>query len=320
MTKKPIYKQPFALFAAGILSAIALTGSVSVQAQSKSQPSSPPKFTKFQAGQLKIQGNGNPFKPSELRQTEKPTGGRRGIPDGIDDRIPMLSRDYPWSTIGRVQGTTTDAKDYHCTGTLIADDLVLTNAHCVIDPETQQLSQKIVFLPNVINGVLSNNRDAATVEQVIYGTDFKSKSASNQTEDWAVMKIDKPLGRKYGYLGWKSLPTEALIRNKEKLFFVGYSGDFPNPNKKGYEHLSAGEGWTAGFQAGCSIVQEEENVLFHDCDTAGGSSGGPIIGLINGQPYIVALNNAELKNRRTNQDIINLAVKISFLDQLIANQ
>ncbi|BAY20992.1 hypothetical protein NIES2100_07360 [Calothrix sp. NIES-2100] len=319
MSTKSIYKQSFALFVTGVLSAIAFSGSVSVQAQTESQPSSPPKFTKFQPGESKIPGKGSPFKPSGLRQSEKPTGGRRGIPDGIDDRVPMLSHDYPWSTIGRVQGTTTDAQSYHCTGTLIADDIVLTNAHCVIDPETHQLSQKIQFLPNVINGAVSNRRDIATVEQVIYGTNFTGDNLSNQTNDWAIMKIDKPLGRKYGYLGWKSIPPAALINNKKQYFFVGYSGDFPNPNKKGYEYLSAGPGWTAGFQAGCSIVKEEEGILLHDCDTAGGSSGGPLIGVIDGQPYIVALNNAEIKNRRTNQDIINLAVNISFLDKLAGN-
>jgi hypothetical protein len=30
----------------------------------------------------------------------------------------------------------------------------------------------------------------------------------------------------------------------------------------------------------------------------------------------VALNNAEIKNLNTNQDVINLAVKMSFLDRL----
>ncbi|MBD2195110.1 MULTISPECIES: trypsin-like serine peptidase [Calothrix] len=320
MSTKPIYKQYLALFAVGVLSAFAVGGSISVQAQTESQPTSAPKFTEFKPGQTKISGNGNPFKPESLRQTEKPTGGTRGIPDGIDDRVPMLSRDYPWSTIGRVEGTTTDAKQYHCTGTLIADDIVLTNAHCVIDPETHQLSQKILFKPNVVNGAVSNRRDVAQAVQVIYGTNFTGNDYSNQVNDWAVMKIDKPLGRKYGYLGWKSLSPQTLINNKEKLFFVGYSGDFPNPTKKGYEYLTAGPGYTAGFQAGCSIVKEEDNVLFHDCDTAGGSSGGPLIGVIDGQPYIVALNNAEIKNRRTNQDIINLAVKISFLDELAGNR
>ena len=50
----------------------------------------------------------------------------------------MLSNKYPWSAIGRVQGTVND-DSYHCTGSLIADNLVLTNAHCVIDPEEWQI-------------------------------------------------------------------------------------------------------------------------------------------------------------------------------------
>jgi len=56
-------------------------------------------------------------------------------------------------------------------------------------------------------------------------------------------------------------------------------------------------------------------VLFHNCDTTSGSSGGPIIANINGQPYIVALNNAEIKSRDGTL-AVNLAVKIDFLDRL----
>jgi protease YdgD len=96
---------------------------------------------------------------------------------------------------------------------------------------------------------------------------------------------------------------------------VGYSGDFPTDKYQKY--FSAGPGWTASYEAGCSIVKEEANFLLHDCATAGGSSGGAIIGVINGDPYIVALNNAELKNLRTGQDIINLAVKISTIEQAL---
>jgi hypothetical protein len=47
-----------------------------------------------------------------------------------------------------------------------------------------------------------------------------------------------------------------------------------------------------------SIVKEQAGFLLHDCSTAGGSSGGAIIGVIDGEPYIVALNNAEAKNLR----------------------
>ncbi|AHJ28476.1 trypsin-like peptidase domain-containing protein [Nodularia spumigena CS-584] len=318
MTKKHFYNQPltlfFACFIAGILTFTTWGGWVSVQAQ----PTKAPEFTKFKdASQLQLSGNGKPFKPAEIKKSEKPYDSDRAIIDW-DDRIPMISREYPWSTIGRVQGTTTDFQNYHCTGTLISENLVLTNAHCVIDPTTNKLSQEIRFLPNVINGVVPNQRDIAVVNRVVYGTDFTGDEISNQINDWAVMVIDKPLGRKYGYLGWKSLPTASFLKNQKKLFFVGYSGDFPNPKRKGYEFLSAGQGWTASYQAGCSIFNEEQDILLHDCDTTGGSSGGPIIGWIGGEPHIVALNNAEIKELGTNRGITNLAVKVDFLDRLFA--
>ena len=310
-------KQPFALFISAILGVATLGywASMQAQAQTQAQQTTPPKFTSFKdAGKLRIHGNDKPFLPSNLGQSAKPNegGGTRGIPDQIDDRIPMLSRKYPWSTIGRVQGTTADANSYHCTAALIGEDIVLTNAHCVIDPENGKLSQRIQFLPNVIDGQVKDTRDVAEVVDVVYGTNFKD-GAKLDANDWAVMKINKPLGRKYGYLGVKSVASSTLVRNQKKYFFVGYSGDFPSAKYQRY--FSAGSGWTASYQSGCSIVKEEENFLLHDCDTAAGSSGGPIIAMINDEFYIVALNEGEVKNLRTHKDLINVAVKIDFLKQ-----
>ncbi|GJD19295.1 hypothetical protein RIVM261_042510 [Rivularia sp. IAM M-261] len=299
MTTKLFSKKSLTLFIAGIFCTVTL--STSVQAQNNPKP---PEFTKFKdASQFKIPGNGKPFIPSNLKTSVAP--GNRGIPDGVDDRTPMTSRDYPWSTIGRVEGTTVDDNNYHCTGTLIHDNLVLTNAHCVLDEKTGILSKKINFLPNFIDGEVSDTRDIAMVQRVIYGTDFRGGDDHN---DWAILVLDRPLGRKYGYLGWKSLSTSTLVSNPNKFFFVGYSRDFPKYNP----------GMTAGFEKGCSIVGEKANLLRHDCDTAGGSSGGAIIATINGQYYIVAINNAEIKNLYTGQDIINTAVKIDFLNSLFS--
>jgi V8-like Glu-specific endopeptidase len=303
-------KQSFALLFTGILSATTL--GISVQAQTK-QSITPKFISSEQAGQIKLESDGKPFIPAGLGRSAKPNeGGVRGIPTGIDNRIPMLSNKYPWSAIGRVQGTETNGQSYHCTGSLIADNLVLTNAHCVIDPETGELSKKIEFMPNVIDG---KYEDIAQVEEVIYGTDFK-QSKKITPNDWAIMKINQPLGRKYGHLGWKSIPTATLVKNPKSLFFVGYSGDFPT--EKYQKYFSAGPGFTASYEAGCSIVKEEEGFLLHDCATAGGSSGGAIIAAINGEPYIVALNNAEFKNTRTGQDIINTAVKVSTIEQALS--
>lgn len=326
MTTKPLYNQSYACIFAGLLAAVTMASWASVNAQvnrvdTKSQTAAPPKFIKAtDASQFKIQGTGKPFQPSGLASSEKPIDGDRRVEGwrgvvGSDDRIPMISRKYPWSAIGRIVGESTDHSLYTCTGTLIAENIVLTNSHCVIDPETHQLSKKIRFLPNVINRELQDDNDVALAEKVLYGTDFTNNKITNQTNDWALIQLNKPIGRKYGYLGWKSLPSSTLIKNQKKFIFVGYSGDFPNPKKSGYDLLSAGPGWTASFQEGCSILGDEQNILLHDCDTTSGSSGGPIIGVINAQPYIVALNNAEFK-RRDGSTLVNLAVKIDVLDRL----
>ena len=292
-----------------------LSATLTISAQAQTKQSITPKFiSSQQAGQFKLESNGKPFIPAGLGQSVKPNeGGSRGI-IGSDNRIPMLSHKYPWSAIGRVQGTISETESYHCTGSLIAENLVLTNAHCVINPETGKFSQKIQFMPNAVDG---KYQDVAEVEQVIYGTDFKQGSEIVPS-DWAIMKINQPLGRKYGYLGWKSIPTATLIKNPKSLFFVGYSKDFPTPEYQKY--FSAGSGWTASYEAGCSIVKEEDGFLLHDCATAQGSSGGAIIAAIGGKPYIVALNNAELKNTRTGQDIINIAVKVSTIEQALSRK
>ncbi|MEH2348724.1 MAG: trypsin-like serine protease [Nostoc sp.] len=86
--------------------------------------------------------------------------------DGSDDRIPMTSRDYPWSAIGKIEGISADGGGYSCTGTLIAEDVVLTNAHCVVNPETRKVSQAIAFEPNLVNGVVKNKSDVAYATNV----------------------------------------------------------------------------------------------------------------------------------------------------------
>jgi V8-like Glu-specific endopeptidase len=321
--KTTTIKNAIALLTTATLSALVqLSAGIAFNTFLKTNAQTPnpvaPKFTSFKdAKNFKIKGNGNPFQPANLQQETKPDKtDERGIIGPWDDRIPMLSRQYPWSAIGRVQGISNENEKYHCTGTLIAEDVVLTNAHCVINPETRKLSQKIAFLPNVINGKVVNQADVAEVVNVVYGTDFGGSNLENQTNDWALLKLDKPIGLKYGYLGWKSLPSSTLTANKKAYIFVGYSGDFPNPNKKNYQFFTAGQGWTASVQSGCSIVREERNVLFHDCDTTGGFSGGAIIGVIGNKPYIMALNNAEITDKRSGKGIINLGLKIDFLDKL----
>ena len=237
--------------------------------------------------------------PAGLGQSDNPTEGGRVI-IGPDNRQPMISSSYPWSAVGQIVGFMPDGSSYTCTGTLVADDLVLTNAHCVVDPATGEYSQRIVFLPNLVNGRLTNNDDAAAVTGVLLGTDF-AEDRSPEPDDWALMSIEKPLGETYGTIGLAPLPSEVLINDfAETLIMVGYSGDFPAENP----------GQTASAHKGCSIVAEDLSVVLHLCDTTGGASGGPILALVDGEYRIVALHAAGRTNQETGEGIVNVAVTV----------
>jgi V8-like Glu-specific endopeptidase len=283
-------------------------GILGIWASVSAEPQTPPKFTKVEnPREFKLEGKGE---PSVLNQDEKLPGRRTII--GSDDRIPMTSRNYPWSAIGKIEGVNADGSGYSCTGTLISEDVVLTNAHCVVNPETQKVSQAIAFRPNLINGILRNDNDVAYATNVHPGTYFKNGDLADYANDWAVLKLNKPIGKKYGYLGWKSLPSSSLVGDTKKFALVGYSGDFPNPKIKGYETLTAGESITAGVHLGCSILRRQDNLLYHNCDSNHGASGGAIISNMNGKYYILALHSG---SNKVNGLLLNRAVEMSRLDE-----
>ena len=145
-------KQPFALLIASILFALIFGSLTTIQAEAETDPhtAATPEFINIQDGNnIQLQGDGKPFKPANIKKIDEPIGDDRAI-FGLDNRHPMLSRDYPWAAIGRIEAVKADGKtDYHCTGSLITEDIVLANAHCVVDPYTYKVSKEIKFRPNV---------------------------------------------------------------------------------------------------------------------------------------------------------------------------
>jgi len=252
-----------------------------------------------------------PFVPTALRQSDNPFPYRAVIRG--DDRVPMMSREFPWAAIGRLDGINFENEGYSCTGTLIAEAIVLTNAHCVINPETGKPSRKIAFQPNMVDGSVPDTTDVAQVETYHAGTNFRD---GKENSDWALLKIDKPLGKKYGYLGWKNLPSTQLIKKPKQMALIGYSADFPkSPKSIPGLVLKAGPGMTAGVHRGCSVLKKQEDLLLHDCDTTGGASGGPILSKFGDKYYIVAIHAGW--RRVEPQKILNYAVEIARIEEWI---
>ncbi|MBE9138012.1 trypsin-like peptidase domain-containing protein [Nodosilinea sp. LEGE 07088] len=241
-----------------------------------------------------------PIIPAGLNISDNPAEGSRAV-IGEDRRVAVTSTSYPWSAVGQISGITASGNGYICTGSLVAEDIVLTNAHCIMDTETGELATNIQFKPNLINGRVASESDIANAEPLLVGTDF-SNGLNPDPDDWAFIVLDRSLGQKYGTLGMATIPTAVLADQPfvENLIMAGYSGDFP-PDKPGQ---------TASAHVGCSIVGEEVDVVLHLCDTYGGSSGGPILSLVDGEIRIVALNSAEVIDQETGAGLVNIAVQI----------
>lgn len=292
----------------GLASFLALAAGISLTSTVVAKPSTPAEPPELEIARDRIDWLPAPAAKPIVPGLIDPSPSTSRVIYEEDDRIPMTNRDYPWSAVGRLVVETADGETGLCTGTLVATDIVLTNAHCVVTPETHQLHKRIAFQPNLINGYLAREEDIAWGKNVVFGTDF-SDGADADPDDWALIKLDRSLGERYGTLRWQALPAKVLLGKAEKLFLVGYSADFPPENP----------GKTAGVHVGCSIREDAEDFWVHDCDTTGGASGGPILAEIDDEFYVVALHAIGV----TDEDKVplhNLAVKIDRIEAWIKAQ
>ena len=245
---------------------------------------------------------------------------------GDDTRLPVLNRFFPWSAVGRLEWQFADGNQPFpsCTGTLIGRDLVLTNSHCLQHPKTRQITSsqvyessgnKIVFRPSLIRG-------RATSESVVLSYEYGWQTGEdNDSEDWALLKLEDPLGEQQGYLGWRVLDftNENVTRSlANQTILAGYSADYPTDSQRAFGQRME----TAGVHAQCTIEGSSETLgyeilpefpltngevlrnviakfgsetptsglLVHDCDTTGGSSGSTILALFEDGYSVVGIH------------------------------
>jgi protease YdgD len=183
---------------------------------------------------------------------------------GVDNRVDMTSTSYPWSTIGYL--------DSGCTGTLVARNLVLTAAHCVVENGTMKYIGN--FNPNYIGGY---SRRKSWVKRATWGSGIPE---TYRADDWAILELEDNLGDDYGWMG-----TESTVRTYVAL--AGYSEDYHG-------------GQTAGVHVDCQFRDTLGGFWMHDCDNARGASGGPMFYQNSaGEAYIVAINVAERRDNGT---------------------
>lgn len=187
--------------------------------------------------------------------------------------------------VGRFVFTNSSGSIFYCTASLIADDLMLTNDHCVND-----IAEGVLWMgylrPRDDSGVAMYEVELPVLEQ-------------NSERDYAILRVRGNPGRTWGTVTLSRRVPEP----RQSLFMIHHPGGM-------VQHITRGR-----CQAADPSVERDE--LIHVCDTMGGSSGAPIFDFETREVVGLHYRRYSLQEQNGGQLIATLAGVSSIVADLI---
>ena len=193
-------------------------------------------------------------------------------------RIEVNAMEYPWSAIGRVNA----GGRGHCTGFLIGERQVLTAAHCLYDTRNGRWrgASELHFVAGYQRDTYLINSPVSSYERAKRFDVAAGPKSANAVNDWAVLTLEKPIGRQAGWLGLRRL-DKALLgrlrRGQARALQAGY--------RRGWTHIM-----TVNLNCAISGFFEGNAGILHACDIAKGDSGSPLLVLDKGVFRVAGLH------------------------------
>lgn len=183
--------------------------------------------------------------------------------DRADRRAELIG----WEGVGRldIAGKST------CSGALIAPDLVLTAAHCVVDAKTRPYKPgQIMFRAGLRNGdFVAASRGLAVAVMPGYDNSV-GVTGDSIRHDLALIKLASPIARAQA----QPFQIHRSSKKRGELMVASYG---------------RGRNSALSIQRECHVLDFSKGIYAFDCDITFGSSGAPVFAYDGVRPAIVSV-------------------------------
>ncbi len=204
---------------------------------------------------------------------------------GEDNRLPAVGLDPHWQKVGKLIGPRGA-----CSAFLVSENMAMTAAHCIYDENGNPSIGRYQLLLGFNHGKSIAKANVISIVEPGYGKNLKqgqrNKIFESMAFDIALLLIDQPLGRQFGFFKLQEFTTQQL--KNLKVNNLGYPSDVH-------------QGLEMTVHQDCQIqdvnldTSFRPTVLKNTCDMRTGSSGGPLY-FINekNEPIVVGIMTLEV--------------------------
>lgn len=186
---------------------------------------------------------------------------------GSDDRIIVDStRSFPMSATGYI----TNSFSKRGTAWLFAPQYIATAAHCLVD--NGEITTSATFSPGRAGDSLPWGQSAVEIDTIMVPQSYLLSESLEG--DYAIARLSSPLGDSCGYFGIQNIIPDM----GSYLEIYGYPSHIPGQDEENDPQTRIqciGWGNIVGYNT-------NDRLVYYDCDTLGGMSGGPMAYYTNG--------------------------------------